>query len=64
MTEQEILLEINEIKKWLQDHDYIVIKYICGEYDQDAEKWYWYIGERKNKKERLDELERLLVVQT
>jgi hypothetical protein len=56
MTEQERLQEIEEIKKWLDDHDYIVIKYVCGEYQEDDTTWCWYLNERRTKKNRLKEL--------
>jgi hypothetical protein len=56
MTEQERLHEIEEIKKWLDDHDYIPIKYVCGEYQEDDTTWVWYLDERKKKKTRLKEI--------
>jgi len=57
MTEEQRLQEVEAIKQWLKDHDYIVIKYTCGEYQDDATTWCWYIEERQIRKERLKTLE-------
>jgi hypothetical protein len=48
--------EIQSIKDWLKDHDYIVIKYVLGEYQQDDTTFVQYLDERKVKKARLSEL--------
>jgi hypothetical protein len=60
MTTEQINQEITEIKEWLIQHDYIAIKYVCGEYIEDDTTWCWYIEERAKKKDRLKYLLSLL----
>jgi len=56
MTEQERLQEIEEIKQWLKNNDYKVIKWVLGEYNLDLEPFDEYIIERQIKKARLKEI--------
>lgn len=53
------LVEMNEIKMWLNEHDYIINKHTLGEYQDDDERWLNYLQERQVKLARYNELEAL-----
>lgn len=49
--------EMAEIKRWLNENDYIINKHILGEYTDDDERWVNYLEQRAEKLARYNELE-------
>lgn len=56
----ETFTEMQSIKRWLSEHDYIINKHTLGEYTDNDAKWLNYLEERKLKLSKYNELEKLL----
>lgn len=52
--------EKKSIYNWLVDNDWKVNKYVLGEWKSDDTRWTSYVSERLIKRERLDEINKLL----
>lgn len=59
-SKQAYKTEMDAIKQWLNDNDYIINKHVLGEYTDTDTRWLNYLAERKAKLERYNELEVLL----
>lgn len=53
--------EMIAIKKWLSDNDYIVNKFLLGEYEATNPKWIEYSNERKKKLTRYNNIEKAVL---
>jgi hypothetical protein len=56
VVKQNIILEQQEILKWLSDHDWIVNKVFLGEWTKEDPRWLSYLQERQVKRNRLEEI--------
>lgn len=52
--------ELHEIKKWFKDNDWKVNKIIVKEWTEDDPRWLSYVKERKEKRERQDQLRKII----
>lgn len=52
--------ELSEIQNWFKENDWKINKIVIGEWTQDDERWTDYLKERKIKRERQDELNKIL----
>lgn len=52
--------EMTIIKRWLNTHDFMINKYMLGEYKDTDEKWVNYLKERKDKLKTYNELEKVV----
>lgn len=56
----DVFIEMQSIKRWLSEHDYIINKHTLGEYTDNDIKWLKYLEERKLKLARYNELEKVI----
>lgn len=59
-TELKYTNELNEIRLWLKNNDWIPNKIITNEWEDTDPRWIEYLSERADKRERQDELTFLL----
>ena len=59
-TELKYTNELNEIRLWLKNNDWIPNKIITNEWEDTDPRWIEYLSERADKRERQDELNELL----
>jgi hypothetical protein len=52
--------ELQQIKKWFLENDYKVNKVVIGEWEATDPRWVEYLNERKTKRNRLDDLNKVL----
>jgi hypothetical protein len=64
-TPQSELLyfELEEIQQWFIDNDWIPNKIITGEWTTDDPRWIEYLSERQIKRNRQDEINKLLEIE-
>jgi hypothetical protein len=59
-VDEKLQLELQEIRRWLKNNDWIPNKIITGEWEETDPRWIDYLSERADKRERQDELTFLL----
>lgn len=59
---RQLGIELDEIKLWLKNNDWMPNKIITGEWTENDKRWTAYLKERKAKRTRQDELKALLGV--
>lgn len=53
-------IELKEIQKWFKENDWIINKVAVGEWTVEDKRWISYLEERKEKRERQDELNEVI----
>jgi hypothetical protein len=59
-AKHDALHEKDEILKWLADNDWKVNKVVVGEWEATDPRWVEYLNERKAKRNRLDDINKVL----
>lgn len=62
-NETALIIELNEIKEWFKDTDYIVMKVIRGNWSEDDERYLKYQQDYITKHDRKTEIERKLNIE-
>jgi len=53
----DLNIELFELKNWLSENDYVINKFILGEYLPTDQKWINYLEQRAIKLKRINEIE-------
>lgn len=59
---RQLGIELDEIRLWLKNNDWVPNKIITGEWTENDKRWTDYLKERKAKRTRQDEIKALLGV--
>ena len=59
----KLYAELGEIEAWLSSNDYKILKFVVGEWTAVTPKWIKYLAERKEKRNRQNELQELLGIE-